>query len=66
MAEETEVKPGYKTSEFWLSAVATIGGLVLASGAFVEGDTGFKIASLVMSALASMGYSASRGKAKSA
>ena len=56
-------KPGFKTTEFWLTAAAMIVGLLLASGAFVDGAIaqGLGVAS---SALAAMGYSYSRGTAK--
>ena len=59
------MKPGYKTTEFWLAAAAQIVGLVLASGVLAEGSLGLQIAGLASSALASAGYSYSRGTAKS-
>ena len=60
---EATVKPGFKTSEFWLATAATIIGLLMASGVFVEGPVaqGLGVASSV---LASMGYSYTRGQAK--
>jgi len=60
------VKPGYKTTEFWLSAAAAIVGLVAASGVFpAEGEIG-KIVGMAVVVLASLGYSSSRGQAKAA
>ncbi len=58
------VKPGYKTTEFWLSAGATVVGLAIASG--IVPDTGMwpKIVALVVSAFAAMGYTVSRTAVK--
>ena len=60
-----DVKPGYKTTEFWLSAIATIVGLVLASGLIVEGSSVARIVGGVVAVLAALGYTASRAKIKS-
>ena len=58
------MKPGYKTTEFWLSAAAAIVGLVAASGIFpAEGEIG-KIVGMAVMVMASLGYSQSRGQAK--
>jgi hypothetical protein len=65
MADSTPVKPGWKTTEFWLSAAATITGLLLASGAINSGSGFDKVIGVVASALAAMGYAVSRGNAKS-
>lgn len=59
-----EIKAGYKTTEFWLSAVAAIIGLVYASGLIGEGTQVDKIVGFAAAALASLGYSVSRGIAK--
>ena len=59
-----EIKPGWKTTEFWLSAAATVIGLLFASGAIAEGGQADRWLGLVASALASLGYSVSRGLAK--
>ena len=58
------VKPGYKTTEFWMTAGATAVGLAIASG--VVPDTGVwpKIVALVISAFAAMGYTVSRTAVK--
>ena len=58
------VKPGYKTTEFWMSAGATVVGLAIASG--IVPDTGMwpKIVALVVSAFAAMGYTVSRTAVK--
>jgi len=69
MPEETKpapAKPGYKTTEFYLSAFATLIGLLFASGAIHDGGatTADKIAGLAVAALATAGYSVSRGMTK--
>ena len=58
------VKPGYKTTEFWMTAGATVVGLAIASG--IVPDTGVwpKIVALVISAFAAMGYTVSRTAVK--
>ena len=58
------VKPGYKTTEFWMTAGATAVGLAIASG--IVPDTGVwpKIVALVISAFAAMGYTVSRTAVK--
>lgn len=59
-------KPGYKTTEFWLTLGAQLVGALLASGA-IHDDTGFgKALGVAAIALASMGYSASRALTKAA
>jgi len=66
MSETTEVatKPGYKTTEFWLSAAAMIISQLYASGVIGEGGTASKIVALVASLLTALGYTAARAKAK--
>jgi len=61
---DTTVKPGYKTTEFWLTAGAAFVGLAIASG--IVPDTGMwpKIVALVVSAFAAMGYTVSRTAVK--
>ena len=63
-ATGTTVKPGYKTTEFWMTAGATVVGLAIASG--IVPDTGVwpKIVALVISAFAAMGYTVSRTAVK--
>tara|TARA_Y100000310_G_scaffold325145_1_gene388169 strand:+ start:2306 stop:2548 length:243 start_codon:yes stop_codon:yes gene_type:complete len=61
-------KPGYKTTEFWLSSICAICGILYASGMISpEGTTGIeKAVAFVASAMAALGYSASRGNVKAA
>lgn len=59
------VKPGWKTTEFWLAAAAAVVALLQTGGVVGEGTPAAGALSLVAAALASMGYSWSRAKAKS-
>lgn len=66
------MKPGYKTTEFWLTFAAVIGGLVMASGAFEPASCSaswcggvLSILGLILSALGAMGYTFNRSKLKS-
>ena len=58
------VKPGYKSTEFWLSSIATILGIVLASGAVPEGGMVGQIIGGALALLANLGYTASRTQVK--
>ncbi len=60
----TETKPGYKTTEFWLSVAAMLVGAALASGVFETDSGGDRILGLAATVLASLGYTVSRGMAK--
>ena len=62
--EPTPPKPGYKTTEFWLSSLALILGVVLASGAIPEGGIAAQVVGGLLSLLASLGYTASRTSIK--
>ncbi len=69
MADETTTtttKPGYKTTEFYLSLAATLLSTLFASGVLGSGGTDLAIAGLLASALTAAGYSVSRGNAKKA
>jgi len=68
MSTNKKEKPGFKTTEFWLTAACTVCGLLYASGVIsVEGsDTTSKAVALIASVLATMGYSVSRAKVKGA
>jgi hypothetical protein len=60
MKKTETVKPGWKTSELWLSVAAMVIGAVVASDVFSEGSTGMKITALISSALVAMGYTGAR------
>ena len=58
------VKPGYKTTEFWLTLGATAVGLAIASGIVPETGPWPKVVALVVSAFSAMGYTVYRTGAK--
>ena len=65
MADEPkEVKPGWKTTEFWLTVAAAAVGFLYASGAIGDGTQADKVLGIVSGALSALGYSVSRGLAK--
>ena len=57
-------KPGWKTSEFWLSLAAALLGAFMASGLLPAEHGVMKIAGMALTALASLGYAVSRGRTK--
>ena len=57
-------KPGWKSTEFWFSAIVAIWGMVVASGAVGEDDAWVKIVGAIVAGLASAGYSVARGTVK--
>jgi hypothetical protein len=57
-------KPGYKTTEFWLTFAATLVGLLISSGLIAETSAVGKTVALAASALAAAGYSYSRALTK--
>lgn len=62
-----ETKPGYKTTEFWLSLAAIVIGAVMASGALDQlgGDHWLvKVIGIAASVLGALGYTAVRGFTK--
>jgi len=54
------MKPGYKTSEFWLSLAALLLSALAASGALGEGTGLEKLLALALSTLAALGYTGAR------
>jgi len=57
-------KPGYKTTEFWLSLVAMALGAVMASGVIAPETTWERVIGLVIAGLTSLGYTGARLKLK--
>ena len=53
-------KPGYKTTEFWMSLIAVVLGALVASGTFSLEGTASQIVGLVQSALVALGYTGAR------
>lgn len=64
MSEQVKEKPGYKSTEFWLTVAVAIIGALMASGMFGEDHWAAKAIGLASSGLAALGYSSSRAKAK--
>ena len=58
------MKPGYKTTEFWLTSAAALLGLLFASGAISDGSQIDKVLGMAATVLSGMGYSISRGISK--
>tara|TARA_R100001082_G_scaffold77065_1_gene44943 strand:- start:10554 stop:10778 length:225 start_codon:yes stop_codon:yes gene_type:complete len=58
------MKPGYKSTEFWLSSGAMLGGILMASGAFPMESSLGQILGMIMSTLAALGYTGSRASVK--
>ena len=52
-------KPGYKSTEYWLSLVAVLVGALLASGAITDEST-LKVLGVATSLLTAMGYTVNR------
>jgi len=65
MAEKVvPVKPGWKTSEFWLTVAAMLVGLFVASGILPTEHLAMKICGFALAALTSLGYTVSRAGVK--
>lgn len=60
------VKPGWKTTEFYLSAFAMLLGLAYTSGIIATGSQWDHIAGVAVTLLAGLGYTVTRGKVKAA
>lgn len=58
------MRPGYKTTEFWATAVVSVAGLLIASDAFQPNGLVMRICGLVVSALGTLGYVWGRTKQK--
>lgn len=58
-------RPGYKTTEFWMTALAQLVGAFAASGLVGDEHVLMRVAGMLTMALTGMGYSVSRGKVKS-
>ena len=58
------VKPGWKTSEFWLTCGAWLVAAFLDSGLLEDGHPAVKVAAIASATLAQPGYLAARVKAK--
>jgi|TARA_R100001530_G_scaffold65763_2_gene47080 hypothetical protein len=54
------MKPGIKTTEFWLAAAATVVGGLMASGVIAEDSSLAKVIGIAASALVALGYTGAR------
>ena len=54
------MKPGIKTTEFWLAAAATVVGGLMASGVIAEESSVAKILGIAAAALVALGYTGAR------
>lgn len=63
---QSQVRRGWRSTEFWLTALTSLVGLLVLAGIVdLEGTSTLdKTVGLVVAALTSMGYSISRGLAK--
>lgn len=59
-----EIKPGYKSTEFWICLFVIAIGMFQMSGVFGDGHPVMQGVSMLSSVLASLGYTAARAKAK--
>ena len=61
-----EAKPGYKSSEFWLTLAAQVVAALFASGVVADGSTFDKALVLIAGLLGALGYAVVRGGVKKA
>jgi hypothetical protein len=65
MSDETKpAKPGYKTTEFWLTLLAMLLGALWGSGLVSDGSTFDKVLGFAAVVLGQLGYTVSRGLSK--
>jgi hypothetical protein len=66
MSDEKESKKGYQTTEFWLSLLAILCGVLMSSGLVEDSSAIGKGIGAGMALLATLGYQASRTTVKKA
>jgi hypothetical protein len=59
-------KPGYKTTEFWLTLLAMVLSMLFAAGVFGEQSTVYRVLEVGAAVLAGLGYTVTRGGVKKA
>lgn len=64
VTETTKAKPGYKTTEFWLSTATGLVGILIASGVIEPGTSYDQAIGLIVTILSSLGYTVNRTIAK--
>ena len=57
-------KPGYKTSEFWLTFLAMLLSMLFAAGVFGEQSNAYRVLEVGAAVLAGLGYTVTRGVVK--
>jgi len=58
------IKPGYKTTEFWLTTAAALVGAMIASGIIPATGPWAQVVGLLCAVLGTLGYTVARGQAK--
>jgi drug/metabolite transporter (DMT)-like permease len=56
--------PGYKTTEFWVSLLAMLVGVLMTSGAFGNEGVATQILGVIASSLGALGYAVPRAMVK--
>ena len=64
MDETKKLRPGYRSTEWYLSVAAILLGVLLTSGAFGETEPVYKVLALALAALTALGYTAGRSFVK--
>ena len=59
-----KVKPGYKTSEFYLTGACQLVGMIMASGAFPDESGIGKVLGVITVVLSTLGYQYARARVK--
>lgn len=59
-----ETKPGWQTTEFWMTIVTVVITSLLSAGVFDDVPTVAKVCTAIVAALAALGYTASRSSIK--
>ena len=60
------MKPGFKTTEWWMSMAVVIVGILITSGLFAEASALYKGLAFLGSTLAALGYTSARAVTKKA
>lgn len=72
MANEQKVKPGYKTTEFWVSIATAITGILITLGVIGQEEANILVKGIeqivggILTVVPVAAYAISRGRAKSA
>ena len=57
-------KPGYQTTEFWITFLAVVGNTLIASGVIPTDSAAMTVASTIVAGLAALGYTGFRSQTK--